>query len=86
MRGGLSQAKVDHSCVCMCLRRPEEGIDLLELELQELELWVQGTEIGSSERAGDALHSPPPVYTVFPPGRVFFCVAGGLFRFSCGDI
>lgn len=36
----------------MCLRRPEEGIDLLELELQELELWVQGTEIGSSERAG----------------------------------
>ena len=47
-------------CVCGCLQRQEEGLDPLGLEL-----WVLGTELGTSGKAGSALNcgaiSPAPV-------------------------
>jgi hypothetical protein len=62
-------------CVCVCVqypKRPEEGIDLLELQLQKLVthlIWMLGAELGSSVRAVYALNCcailPAPGSQVF---------------------
>jgi hypothetical protein len=41
-----------------CLRRPEEGVSTLELEIQVIvvTMWVLGTDPGSSGRAISALN------------------------------
>lgn len=93
-----------HVCACVhptreleCTRRPEEGVSLLELELQAVVchiLWALGTELGSLREqprlrvsALLCLSNPQESHLTYPPGvsRVPRLWANPAFHYSEAD-